>query len=412
VANIFKLAIRNLLRYKRRTLLTAALVTLGVVFVVVFGSIAGSFRDMMVGTITDSMLGHLQIHRKGYVSAIENLPLNMNIKQKGYQKLEQLLGADQDIKSWSPRIKFGGMFSNFAETTNIRLIGVVPDKEFATVPLLADRIISGEKTIKRGDVLVPDLLAKGMNVKVGDMVVLVATNQNGSVNGRQFRVGGILESATGPGGRDGYVHFDDAVEVLRMEEPEISEVAIRLKRFDRLHSVEQRLAAAVEQEKNQKGKPIFELHSWEQLSPFFNIVKMLNLMTLFIKVMLIAIVLISIMNVMIMAVYERIREIGTIAAIGTPPSTIRALFLVEGLCLGLFGAVLGSVVGSAIVMVVDAIGFTFSFSRQNGLVLKASVIPADLLAVGLIVVVVSVLAALYPAVKASRMEPIDALRHV
>jgi len=128
--------------------------------------------------------------------------------------------------------------------------------------------------------------------------------------------------------------------------------------------------------------------------------------------MLIAIVLISIMNVMIMAVYERIREIGTIAAIGTPPGTIRSLFLIEGLCLGLFGTVVGNAVGTVIVMIVNASNITFSFSRQSGLVLKASVIPSDLLGVSLIVVAVSVLASLYPAVKASRMEPIDALRHV
>jgi putative ABC transport system permease protein len=412
MGNIFKLAVRNLLRYKRRTLLTSALVTLGVVFVLVFTSISGSFRDMMVGQITDSMLGHIQIHRKGYVAAIENLPLNMNIKQMGYQKLEQLLAGEQEISAWSPRIKLGGMFSNFTETTNIRLNGVDPEKEFATVPLLAGRITAGEKTLKKGEMLVPDLLAKGMNVKVGDTVVIVATNQNGSVNGKQFRVGGILESATGPGGRDGYVHFDDAVELLRMEQPEISEVAIRLKSFGKLHVVEKRLKAAVESEKNKAGKPMFELHTWEQLSPFYNIVKMLNLMTFFIKVMLIAIVLISIMNVMMMAVFERIREIGTIAAIGTPPGTIRSLFLVEGLCLGLFGAIAGNLAGTIIVLIVNASSITLDFARQSGLVLKASVNPADLLIVSIIVVAVSVLAALYPAVKASRMEPIDALRHV
>lgn len=412
MGNIFKLAVRNLLRYKRRTLLTSALVTLGVVFVLVFTSISGSFRDMMVGQITDSMLGHIQIHRKGYVAAIENLPLNMNIKQKGYRKLEQFLAGEQEISAYSPRIKLGGMFSNFTETTNIRLNGVDPEKEFATVPLLAGRITTGEKRLKKGEILVPDLLAKGMNVKVGDTIVIVATNQNGSVNGKQFRVGGILESATGPGGRDGYVHFDDAVELLRMEQPEISEVAIRLKSFGKLHAVEKRLKAAVESEKNQAGKPMFELHTWEQLSPFYNIVKMLNLMTLFIKVMLIAIVLISIMNVMMMAVFERVREIGTIAAIGTPPKTIRSLFLVEGLCLGLFGVFAGNLVGTVIVLVVNASSITFEFGRQSGLVLKASVNPADLLMVSIIVVAVSVLAALYPAVKASRMEPIDALRHV
>lgn len=412
MGNIIKIAIRNLLRYKRRTALTATLVTLGVVFVLVFTSIAGSFKNMMIGQITDSMLGHLQIHRKGYVAAIESLPLNMNIKQAGYQKLEAILKQEQGIVAYSPRIKFGAMFSNFMETTNIRLNGVDPQQEFAAVPLLPDRIVSGPKTLKKGEILVPELLAKGMNVKVGDTVVIVATNQSGSVNGKQFIIGGILESATGPGGRDGYIHFDDAVELLRMEQPEISEIAVRIKDFGKLHKLEKRLKAAVTAERNTLGTPLFELHSWEELSPFAKIAKMLNLMTVFIKAMLIAIVLISIMNVMIMAVFERIREIGTIAAIGTPPATIRALFLVEGLCLGLFGALVGNLVGIGIVLIVNLMKLTFSFGQQTGLVLKAAIAPSDIIMVSLIVVVVSVLATLQPALKASKMEPIDALRHV
>lgn len=412
MGNIIKIAIRNLLRYKRRTALTATLVTLGVVFVLVFTSIAGSFKNMMIGQITDSMLGHLQIHRKGYVAAIESLPLNMNIKQAGYQKLEAILKQEQGIVAYSPRIKFGAMFSNFMETTNIRLNGVDPQQEFAAVPLLPDRIVSGPKTLKKGEILVPELLAKGMNVKVGDTVVIVATNQSGSVNGKQFIIGGILESATGPGGRDGYIHFDDAVELLRMEQPEISEIAVRIKDFGKLHKLEKRLKAAVTAERNTLGTPLFELHSWEELSPFAKIAKMLNLMTVFIKAMLIAIVLISIMNVMIMAVFERIREIGTIAAIGTPPATIRALFLVEGLCLGLFGALVGNLVGIGIVLIINLMKLTFSFGQQTGLVLKAAIAPSDIIMVSLIVVVVSVLATLQPALKASKMEPIDALRHV
>lgn len=412
MGNILKIAIRNLLRYKRRTALTATLVTLGVVFVLVFTSIAGSFKDMMIGQITDSMLGHLQIHRKGYVAAIESLPLNMNIKQTGYQKLESVLAQEKGVAAYSPRIKFGGMFSNFMETTNIRLNGVDPQKEFAAVPLLPDRIVSGAKTLKKGEILVPELLAKGMNVKVGDTVVIVATNQSGSVNGKQFIIGGILESATGPGGRDGYIHFDDAVELLRMEQPEISEIAVRLKSFGALNKVQKTLRQAVETEKNPVGKPLFELHSWEDLSPFAKIAKMLNLMTVFIKAMLIAIVLISIMNVMIMAVFERIREIGTIAAIGTPPATIRSLFLMEGLCLGLFGAVAGNIIGIIIVITVNLLHLTFSFGQRTGLVLKASIAPSDIIMVSIIVVVVSVLATLQPALKASKMEPIDALRHV
>jgi putative ABC transport system permease protein len=412
MGNLFKIAIRNLLRYKRRTLLTASLITVGVVFVLVFISVSGSFKNMMIGQITDSMIGHLQVHRKGYVASIENLPLNLNLKSGAMARLEDILNKQPEIVAYSPRIKFGGMFSNFVETSNIRLNGIYPDKELKSVPLLASRVTEGKKILDKGGIWIPELLAKGMKVKVGDTVVVVATNKDGSVNGKQFIVAGVLESATGPGGRDGYIHIEDAAEVLRMEEMEISEVAIRLKDFGRLNAFSKKLDSLLSKEINQQNKPVFELHTWEKLSPFFNIARMIDVMTFFIKLMLIAIVLISIMNVMIMAVYERIREIGTIAAIGTLPGKILNMFVIEGFCLGIVGAIIGNIAGILIIFILNLSKVTFNFGQQKGIILQANVNPMDILVISVTVIIVSVIASLQPAFKASRMEPIKALRHV
>ena len=410
--NIFKIAVRNLTRYKRRTLLTASLVAIGVVFVLVFISVSGSFKNMMIGQITDSFLGHIQIHKKGYVASIDSLPLTLNLSPNALEKVEKAINETPGIEAYSKRIKFGGMFSNFVETTNVRLNGVYPEDEVKTVPLFLSRIREGEKTIRTGEILVPELLAKGMKVKVGDTVVIIATNRDGSVNGKQFRVGGILESVTGPGGRDGYIHIDDAAEILRMNATEISEIAIRLREFDKLHGVFDKLKDILSNELNKQGGPAFEVHMWEKLSPFYNVAKMIDIMTFFVKLMLIAIVLISIMNVMVMAVYERIREIGTIAAIGTLPGKIVAMFLIEGFSLGLFGAVVGNILGAAVVFVLNVAKPTFSFGRQKGLLLSPSISLEDILVISVIVITISVVASLQPAYKASRMNPIDALRHV
>jgi putative ABC transport system permease protein len=412
MGNLFKIATRNLLRYKRRTLLTASLIAIGVIFVLVFISVSGSFKNMMIGQITDSMIGHLQVHRKGYVASIETLPLNLNLKEGAISRIESILDKESGIEAYSPRIKFGGMFSNFTETSSIRLTAVYPEKEFRTTPLLPLRVIEGSNELKPGKILIPELLARGMKVKAGDMVVIVATNQDGSVNGKQFTVSGILQSVTGPGGRDGYIHMDDAREILRIEGKEISEFAIRLKDFGKLHGFREKLEGLLSKELNQQGKPIFELHTWEKLSPFFNIARMIDVMTFFIKLMLIAIVLTSIMNVMIMAVYERIREIGTIAAIGTVPGKILNMFLIEGFCLGVFGAITGTIAGIIIVFILNLLKITFNFGQQVGLILRANVNPVDILFISATVIVVSVVASLQPAFKASRMEPIKALRHV
>jgi putative ABC transport system permease protein len=410
--DLFKIAIRNLRRYKRRTLLTASLIAIGVIFVLVFVSVSGSFKSMIVSQITGSMLGDMEIHRKGYVASIENLPLTLMLNAQQLAKTEGVIKAIPEIEAYSPRIKFGGLFSNFTETTNIRLIGVFPEMEMKTLPLLGSRIIQGEKAIKKGEILVPELLARGMKVNVGDMVVVIATNRDGSVNGKQLKVGGILESATGPGGRDGYLHIEDTVEILRMEEREISEIAIKLYDFGKLNKVANRLDADLSKYVNKQDKPIFEVHTWETLSPFYNIARMIDMMTLFIKIMLIAIVLISIMNVMIMAVYERIREIGTIAAIGTLPGKILSMFVIEGFSLGVLGAVVGNLIGAVIVYLLDLAKITFDFGRQTGLVLTPTLQVSDIIVVSVIVIIVAVLGSLQPALKASRMEPIVALRHV
>ena len=414
MSRIIRIAARNLLRYRRRTALTTLLITIGVVAMLLFVSTSGSFKAMMVGQITDSMLGHLQIHKKGYVSSIESLPLTMNMKPQMLLKIEETLESVDEIEAWSPRIKLGAMFSNFAQTTSIRLNGVDPEKELAACPELTKRIIQGEanKLPETGKILIPELIAKGLKVSPGDSVVLVATNKDGSVNGINFIVQGVLEGISGPGGRDGYMHIDDARQLLRIEDKGASEIVVRLKDPKSLKKVMYKLQDSLGKITNQQGKAALEVHTWEKLSPFSNIAKMIDLMTLFIKVMLVSIVLISVMNVMIMAVYERIREIGTIAAMGTLPSSILKLFVVEGFLLGLLGAIMGTALSIITILVLQQAEITFSFGRQTGLVLYPLISLGDILFASLVVVAVSVLASLQPAWKASRMDPIDALRHV
>jgi putative ABC transport system permease protein len=422
------------LRYRRRTLLTASLIAIGVVAVVVFVAAAGAFKGMMVGQITDAMLGHLQIHRAGYVASIDNLPLTLNLSAEQAAKVERALAGIPEVEAWSPRVKFGGLLSNYVETTTVRLNGVDPDREFATAPLLPSRIAKGEKTIRRGEVLLPQLLAAGLKIGVGDTVVIIATNREGSVNAMQLRIGGVIDSVTGPSGRDGYLHIDDARELLRMETPEVSEIAVRVKRFGDIGKVADTLRTALAVGVSGAGSGAggrgaetgggtglgtgpggpgrgFEVHTWEGLTPFYNVAVMIDVLTWFINAVLVGIVLVSVMNVMLMSVYERVREIGTIAAMGTLPGTIRAMFLVEGLALGAVGAIVGGAIAVLIIFGLDAAKVTFNFGQQKGLVLAPVVDIGSLAMVSVVVIVVAAVASLQPAFKASRMEPVEALRH-
>lgn len=408
--NIFKISFRNLKRNSRRTILTASLITLGVVFVLVYSALAGSFKTYMVGQITDSMMGHIQIHKKGYVASVDNLPLDKNLKTKQLKKIEEFIKDNPMVESYSYRIKFGAMFSNFVSSTNIRLNAINPNNEFTTLPLLKDRVVGLEKnTLKKGEILVPELLAKGMKVKKGDTIVLVANNKNGSVNGINLKVAGIVTKISGPGGRDGYIHIDDAKRVLRIKGVEVSEIVVRLKDVSLLPKVMEQLKPLASM-LNKKDKPNFEIHTWKKLSPFYNIVKMLDLMSASIKIILISIVLISILNVMIMSVYERIKEVGTIAAMGTPPSTIVKLFLAEGLMLGVFGAIVGSITSIIIVKILEISQITYSFGKQSNLVLEPILNGGEIISISIIVIIISLIASISPAIKASKLDPVEALR--
>lgn len=409
-----KLAARNLMRYRRRTLLTSLLITIGVVAMLLFVAAAGSFKQVITGQITDSMLGHLQVHHRGYVASVDNLPLNLDMPAPMVAQVEEALQAEPAVAAYSIRMKLGAMFSNYAESTSIRMNGIDPRAEDAATPGLRARIIAGNKTgelVAPGRVMIPELIASGMKVKVGDTVVLVATNKQGSVNGKNFTVGAVLDPVTGPGGRDGYIHIADARELLRMEAPGAMEIAVRLHDPSKLGKVSASLAARLSGVAGKEGQPALEVHTWEALSPFFNIATMIDLMTLFIRGMLVAIVLVSVMNVMLMAVYERIREIGTLAAIGTQPRRILGLYVGEGLLLGLLGAAVGVAVSVAGVALLNLYPLSFPFGRQ-----MVTLVPTLSLAqtglVTLLVVGMAVLASLQPAWRASRMDPIVALRHV
>jgi putative ABC transport system permease protein len=480
---IMRMAARNLLRYKRRTLLTAALITVGLVAVLLFIAVAGSFKDMMVAQFTDSMVGHMQVHRRGYLGAMESLPVDRNMRPRMLVKLYEELDNTPEIESWSPRVKLMAMFSNFRSTTSIRLNGVYPEREAAVVPLLPNRVMTGgerQPLVKRGHVQVPELLAKPMDLKPGDTVVLVATNRDGSVNGKTFVVQGIMQSISGPGGRDGYIHIDDARDLLRLADDEVeaetlerhgflppdakaaveqekqkeqslfdpapgttgeagqaagrvslvketqelfkakgwgrpsevSEIAIRLKDTSTLKETVANLDAAVAALKNNKGESIFQVHPWEQFVPFSKIASMIDIMNLFIKIILVTVVLISIMNVLLMAVYERIREIGTLSAIGTSPNKILWLFLSEGFLLGVLGTVIGTAISLIAIYALNVSTVSIAFGRQENIILAPTIGAGDVIFVGLLTILVAVLASLQPAWKASRMDPITALRHV
>lgn len=410
MGNIIKIAYRNLIRQKKRTLLTMSIIILGVVAVLLFSSLTGAFKSLMIGEITDSALGHIQIHRKGYVSSIDNLPLDKTFNEQQIKKISSVLDTYPEIEAYSKRILFAGMLSNYAETTNVKLVAIHPDKEYRVLPLLKDRLQEGE-FLKEEGILIPDLIARGFNVELGDSIVLVANNNDGSVNGMPLELNGIVKSIAGPSGKFGYVKVEDAAKILRMDKPEYNEIVIRLESLSQIDEVREKLEKEIGSIKNEKGQPVFEIHTWKDLSPFSNIADMIDLMAFFIRLILIIVVLISIMNVMIISVYERTKEIGTIAAIGTLPGKILALFMTEGALLGFFGVIFGNIIGVVLIYVIRLFQPTISFGRTDNILIIPQVPVGDMWYIAIIILLVAILGSFGPARRASKLEPIKAIRN-
>ena len=161
MGNLFKIAVRNLLRYKRRTLLTGLVDHHRLVFVIVFIGVSGSFKNMMIGQITDSMLGHVQIHRQGYMASIDNLPLTMNLKAPGRQEIGKAVrGKHPKIEAFSPRIKFGGMFSNFTRPPTSASMGYIRKWRSGPSPFSRHGLPTGKRTLKGRD-RIPELFPGG-----------------------------------------------------------------------------------------------------------------------------------------------------------------------------------------------------------------------------------------------------------
>ena len=195
-----------------------------------------------------------------------------------------------------------------------------------------------------------------------------------------------------------------------MDEAEISEVAIRLHDINRLQVVYDSLKSGTGVMKPLDGD-VYEIHPWERLSPFASIIVLVNIVTYVIKFVLIAIVLISILNIMMMAVYERTKEIGTISAMGTPARRIQGLFLMEGLALGTLSLIAGLIIGELVIIILNSTGISFKVGPFM-LPLSMSITLPDMVTITATVVLVSILASLQPAFKASRLNPVDALGHV
>lgn len=401
-----KLALRNLRRHARRTLITLAAIAVGLAgLIFLWGYVDGTNRQMITN-ITGYLTGHVQIHQRGY----HDDP-TLDLAFGAPDSVAARAAGRKTVSAVAPRIEGEALASGPEKTRGVLVVGVDPVHE-PNVTTLARAIKAGrylEPTDTQA-VVIGDRVAEVLRVGVGDEVALVTQAADGSIGAARYRVRGIYDSgidlidAT-------YIFLSiPAAQQLYALEGQITTLALRL---DDIEDVP-RTASLLER---QFGKD-YEVLGWRRLMPgmaadvdFHEMLANIILFVVFV------IVTLGIANTILMGVLERTHELGVMMALGTARGQVARVVLYEALILGIAGIALGTLLGLGVVAYFGRFGldltqYSKAMELMPGLtgVVYTSITVRQLIWLATLVLIATLIASVYPAIKAAGLTPIEAIQ--
>ena len=401
---LFLLAARNLLRNRRRTWLTLLALAVGVFAVVGVRGFLNGLQGSLILGITEGSMGAIQIHRRGFLASIETTPLTPNIEWS--ERLLARIAAVPGVKEVTPRIAFAGMVSVGDETVFAMLTGVDPERELKVCPRRTSALTRG-RWLKAGEAesALGMELAAGLHAEPGARTAIISSDVDGVMNAADTTLVAHLAALTQGEKKLLLLPLALAQEILRMP-GRVTELAVRVERLDEVEEVALRLSTAL--------GPDYEVHTWKSFATFVkDIQENQNRALDVITSIFLVIILMGIMNTLLMSVLERVREIGTMMAVGAKRRQVLTLFVIEALLLGASGSLLGTGLGYAFVSFLGSRGITLTTPGASLPQLLIPEISVGFLARLVILCMVgAAISALYPAWKAARLRPVEALAHV
>jgi putative ABC transport system permease protein len=302
-----KLAARNLLRNKRRSAITFIAIGLGLVLVLFFYGFIQGVDKQFTDNFIKAQTGHIQMHARGYQEKARLMPVDIAIKD--YQGVVRKLAELPGVKGIYPRLRFPIIISTGSESLGVLGLGFDPQAERDSV--IATKIVQGEYlSEKPGYALIGAQLAKDLKVGVGDLLTLVATTPKGALNSIDVEIKGIF--ATGYSQIDNSVlalALPDAQKLLRMA-GQVTEITLMLNDADQADAV----AQMIRERFSDDG---LEVQTWKELgAAIFELLAARRQLMAVISFVVILIATLGIVNTMLMSVFERVREIGTLMALG------------------------------------------------------------------------------------------------
>jgi ABC-type lipoprotein release transport system permease subunit len=409
VLKLTMLAWRNMWRNWRRTAIALVAIVLGLTLLIFFDGLIRGSDQAIFGNAVRIYGGNLQVHAPGYRDRAARLPL---LPLADPAAVMEAVRAEPTVAAVAPRINTAGVVSKRGTSVGVSIIAVDPAVE-APLSLQAERIAQGRylSPDDRDAVVIGKGLADRLQVVVGDSVNLLGQRKNESLRQHSMQVVGIYDLGM-PDVEKGlaFIPFA-AAQTLYNLRGETTEAVVFLDDV----GGEDKLMARL-----QSQLPGYEVDTWQTLRPeITETLKTKLAFTTFAGLVVIGIAAIGILNLMLMAAFERTREMGVLAALGMHGSQIMGLFLLEGALIGVIGAAIGCALGALLIAAVASVGIDLSAASGMGEVmalmgnrLYPTTTPGALLSRGLLVVLITAVASLWPAWQASRTEPAVALHHV
>jgi len=374
---------------------------------------AGGFFAFMISGLREHTiqegLGHLQIFTAEHFKRDEVRVLDTGIDN--WRQVAATVQAGSHVRGVAPRIDFYGMVSNGSKSSVFMGAAVDPvaENSLGFTPRIAYGRDLDPRVGADVEALIGSGLAKSMNVKVGDGLTLLAVTSDGALNGVDVQIAGIVK--TGYDEMDArYLRITLASAQRLLQSDRVTNLVVGLDSTANTDAAAAALAPRLE------GLPQqMVLKKWIDLATYYLQVRNMFVgIFIFLGIIVFFMVLMASVNTLLMAMFERTREIGTMLAMGTPRLWIVALFMLEATLTGCLGAIAGVAGGNLLGAIVNASGL--HMPPPPGLTVPIAFhvlhIPALMIASSLIVVFSLALASILPAIRASRLQIAEALAHV
>lgn len=402
---ILIMAWRNIWRNKMRSIVIMLSVAVGLFAGIAVLALYDGMMKSRVRNVIDAEAGHLQLHNSQFKKDYEP----KYIFPDGYAVLKQIRSLPE-VKLATVRTISNGMLSTATGSAGVQINGVIPEEEYK-VSQLKKKMVEGKlfDPARKNSIMIGKKLALKMKLKPGSKLVLTFTDTSGNIVSAAYRVAAVYQSENTPlDERNVYVTMQGFNELM-LSGSSFHEIVVLLKRDEDVQLIQQQL---------QHQFPSLQVESWKDISPETDfMVKTVDQYSYIIMVIIMLALAFGIINTMLMAILERTREIGMMLALGTDRIRIFSLILMETIFLTLAGTPIGLLAGWLAAGYFSRHGLDLSGMGKEmmsnfgfGTMIYPEFPVEKLGAVMLIVTGTAILSCLFPAVKALKLQPVEALR--